>query len=269
MIRKFSMYGGCHKVDSQEKLKGWLEQYRDVLSREMYDYLNSLINLEFSIVNNNYIDEKDRKLLSELSIYERITMYNIYHRALVIFNNSNRRLQIWDNDDSFEGVGVVSGKKDYRDIFEYNYDRDRTYSVPPCGEVIISQYIFDKDKKEQEIERLKERLKHTGVGSLGPTVDAEGNDLYGPNSMQIANYEARVKGIKEEIARIEKSMKLSAKEKRIIEISKEFHDLVLEDYGLTPEDFEIQETDSKIHERSIVKRPKLIIKRDVENIYKI
>lgn len=265
MIR-YSTFGVCHKVDSQEKLRGWLEEYKGILSGEMIDYLNSLINLEFSVVNNDFINEKDRNLLSELKIYEKITMYNIYNRALTIFNNSNRRLQIWDNTKNFEGVGVVSGKKDYKDIFEYNYNRDRVHNVPACGEIIISKYIFDNEQKEEEIKRLKERLRYIGPGRLRPNVDAEGQDLYGANSLQIANYEAKVKGIKDEIEKLEKSMKLSSKDKRIIEISKEFHDLILEDYGLTSEDFETLEYESKTHERSYVRRPKLILIRKIDNI---
>lgn len=266
MLKKYNMFGTYEKIDSQEKLNNWLEEYKGVLSGEMIDYLNSLINLEFSVVRNN-IDEKDRELLSELYIYERVAMYNIYHRALEIFNNSNRKIKIYDNKDRFEGVGVVSGTKGYsRDIFEYNYDRDRAYYIPECGEIIISQYTFDKEQKQQEIEELEERLKYITPGSLRPNVDAEGHDLYGPNSLQMANYEASVKGIQEEIEKIKNSMKLSSKDKRIIEISKEFHDLILEDYGLTEDDFEVSDNDSKIHQSSFVKRPKLIIKRDIDNI---
>lgn len=265
MLKKYNWFGTYEKIDSQEKLNGWLEEYKGVLSGEMIEYLNSLINLEFSVVRNN-INEKDRKLLSELYIYERIAMYNIYHRALEIFKNSNRKLQIWDNTKAFEGVGVESGTKNCKDIFVYSYDRDKTHKVPACGEITIYQYTFDKEQKQQEIERLKERLKHIGPGRLSPNVDAEGHELYGANSAQIANYEAKVKSIQEAIEKLENSMKLSSKDKRIIEMSKEFHDLMLEDYGLTEDDFEIQENDSQIHQRSYVKRPKLIIERNIDCI---
>ena len=265
MLKKYNMFGAYEKIDSQEKLNAWLEEYKGILSGEMFDYLNSLINLEFSVVRKN-INEKDRELLSELHIYERIAMYNVYHRALQIFNSSNRRVKIWDNTKMFEGVGVESGGKDYKDLFVYSYDRDRTYKVPACGEILIHQYTFDKGQKKEEIERLKEKLKHTHIGSLRPNVDAEGHELYGPNSLQVANYEARVKGIQEEIEKIKNSMKLSSKDKRIIEMSKEFHDLMLEDYGLTENDFEVLDNSSKIHQRSVVKIPKLIIKRDIDCI---
>ena len=76
MLVKYNLFGTYEKIDSKEKLNGWLEEYKGVLSGEMIEYLNSLINLEFSVVRNN-INEKDRKLLSELYIYERIAIYNI------------------------------------------------------------------------------------------------------------------------------------------------------------------------------------------------
>ena len=140
--------------------------------------------------------------------------------------------------------------------------------MPKCGEIKISQYTFDKEQKLQEIERLKEKLKNTHIGSLRPNVDSEGHGRYGAKSLQYANYEAKIKSIQDAIEKIENSMKLSSRDKRIIEISKEFHDLVLEDYGLTVDDFKIVESNSKIYQTSYVKRPKLIIKRNIENILK-
>lgn len=43
----------------------------------MINYLNSLINLEFSVIQDN-ISNSDRITLFELEVYKRIAMYNVY-----------------------------------------------------------------------------------------------------------------------------------------------------------------------------------------------
>ena len=189
-------------------------------------------------------------------------MYNIYHRTLNIFNNSNRRIKIYDNKDGVEGIGVESGNQDHRQLFEYNYDRSRTHHVPECGEVIISQYISGKEQKKQEIERLKEKLKNTHIGHLDPDVDFTGTPLIGANSYRISQYEWKIKAIKEEIKKLEESLKPSSKDIRIIEVSKEFNDIMLDDFGLTKEDFSPNDQKSTcIYKESYIKKPKLLIKR--------
>lgn len=54
---------------SKEELKLLLfESYKGILSKEMIEYLDSLIELEFSVIKD-YIALDNREILTELSIY--------------------------------------------------------------------------------------------------------------------------------------------------------------------------------------------------------
>ncbi len=73
------LIGNFEKSLTKKDLLKLLETYKGVLNKTMIDYLNSLINLEFSVVRN-YISETDRKVLAELNIYKQIATYNICKR---------------------------------------------------------------------------------------------------------------------------------------------------------------------------------------------
>ena len=62
------------------RLKNLLENYKGILNKEMVDYLNGLIELEYSALKEN-ISLKDRTSLRELKIYKEAFIYNIYTRA--------------------------------------------------------------------------------------------------------------------------------------------------------------------------------------------
>ena len=80
-----------NKVNTKEELIELLKGYKGVLKDSMVNYLNSLIELEFSVVRE-YIDNDDRKALSELELYKRIAIYNIYNRALNLFNQQKIKI---------------------------------------------------------------------------------------------------------------------------------------------------------------------------------
>ena len=72
------------RVRTKEELIELLKGYRGILNKEMVEYLESIINLEFSVIKPNITDE-DRLPLSELDIYREAATYNIYERALSLF----------------------------------------------------------------------------------------------------------------------------------------------------------------------------------------
>ena len=70
---------------SKEELKLLLfESYKGILSKEMIEYLDSLIELEFSVIKD-YIALDNREILTELSIYRYASIYNIYNREKTLF----------------------------------------------------------------------------------------------------------------------------------------------------------------------------------------
>ena len=266
LLKKYDILGRdiVRRVSTPEKLNSLLHQYKDILQPSMMEYLNSLINLEFSVVKSE-INEKERNALSNLPIYDQIAIYNIYQRAISLFKESQRNVEVEGNDEHLEGIIVYSKEKDSRRLFEYEYIGK---NIPDCGAIRIFQYGVSRKRKEEEIERLREKLKYTTMGSLRPNVNAMGETLCGANSLAISNYEWKVKNIKERIDELKKKLySSSSDDKKIVTVSREFTRLLLEDYGLKPEDFVSSENNpSRVEEKAFVRTPKLTIVRNTKYI---
>ena len=74
--------GNWNKINTREEILELLKKYNRILSGSMIHYLNGLVDLEFSVIKDNInVSDDDRKVLSELEVYKRIAMYNIYNMA--------------------------------------------------------------------------------------------------------------------------------------------------------------------------------------------
>lgn len=72
--------------NTKASLKCLLETHKNTLSKEIYDYLNSLIELEFSVVEE-YLSKSDMEKISDTSLYYNVALYNIYHRIMNIIRS--------------------------------------------------------------------------------------------------------------------------------------------------------------------------------------
>lgn len=72
--------------NTKASLKCLLETHKNTLSKEIYDYLNSLIELEFSVVEE-YFSKSDIDKISDTSLYYNVALYNIYHRIMNIIRS--------------------------------------------------------------------------------------------------------------------------------------------------------------------------------------
>ena len=71
---------------TKTSLKHLLETHKNTLSKEIYDYLNSLIELEFSVMEE-YLSKSDIDKISDTSLYYNVALYNIYHRIMNIIRS--------------------------------------------------------------------------------------------------------------------------------------------------------------------------------------
>ena len=65
-------------LESKARLKQILYTNKDKFTKEIFDYLNSLLELEFA-VTKDYINSKTRIELSQDETYYQVALYNIYH----------------------------------------------------------------------------------------------------------------------------------------------------------------------------------------------
>ena len=219
----YTVGGNNNKLNSKGELIDLLGKYKNVLNNEIIDYLNSLIELEFSAIRD-YISEDDKKILSELEIYKKILIYNIYYRAV--------NLLIEDDNTSIINAynGLRISKNDYsKDIklFDFDYCND-------ISEIILHKSVYDESVRKEEMDHILKTLEYL-YDEKNPYSSYD--DIYGgPDSQwelrhieKIEEYEKKFKLLDNKI--------LSNEEQREIAITKKYNDILLEDYGLKEDDF--------------------------------
>lgn len=127
------------KISSKEELKESLNKYKRILNPRVIDYLNQLVELEFSSVKD-IIDIGDREILQNLDLYKNVVAYNIYNRTLEPLSNE-QELKIFDNKDI--------GNNTIR-ILDYKYDN---------GTLKLFQTAGDKNARKEQLELVMTKLE--------------------------------------------------------------------------------------------------------------
>ena len=265
------------KVNTKEELLQLLKDYKVILNNQVIDYLESLINLDFSVIREN-IDDKSKEALSELEIYKRIAIYNIYNRAINLFTQSNMPLIITGNNEGFESLSISVPIEDRNiKIFDFKYGEQKSlnYKIPEeyktmkIGSINLYQKIENKELRIQELKRIIDKIERL-YGTQNPY-------QYHPKKVGGSYVKWKIERQKE----IEKYQKMLDKidshnvlteiDIKEIEIMNKAHDLLLEDYGLTNDSFEddvsITSKCSKKIQKTLIKRqPNITITNNIEYI---
>lgn len=265
------------QLNTKEELQELLKKHKGILNISTIDYLESLIELEFSVIRN-YISENDRAVLSQLELYKKVATYNIYKKALNIFEKYEE-LKISDNDEEIDSLIVYAplGKKKTK-LFGFNYEGDLENQI---GTISLFQTIQDKEKRKAEINRINKKLEklyneRNPYPNNNGSLLSFGNDLFdddldfvigGPSQDWDVEHQIEKERYEKKLAKLNKT-KLTDKDKKEIEIRKKFHDLLLEDYGLTSSGFETLEEDKKeqteLRKTLIKKMPNLVIEDNIK-----
>ena len=155
---------------NKAELKNLLKKYKGILESSMVDYLDSLIGLEFSVIQD-YISDSDRKVLSELEVYRKVAIYNIYNRALNLLKEKNIELDVETDDNSL----IFNKKLDDQiidnfgvngiNLFKFDYGETSFYERCPneyksmrIGDISLYQTFEDKNLREKELNIGMENL---------------------------------------------------------------------------------------------------------------
>lgn len=265
------------KVNTKEELLQLLKDYKIILNSQVIDYLESLINLDFSVIKEN-IDDKSKKALSELEIYKRIAIYNIYNRAINIFTQSNMPLIITGNDEGFESLSISVPIEDRNiKIFDFKYGEQKSlnYKIPDeyktmkIGSINLYQKIENKELRIQELKRIINKIEML-YGTQNPY-------QYHPKKVGGSYVKWKIERQKEiekyqkMLDKIDSHNELTEFDIKEIEIMNKAHDLLLEDYGLTNDSFEddvsITSKRSNNLQKTLIKRqPNITITNNIEYI---
>ena len=271
---------------SKEELKLLLESHKGILSKEIIEYLNSLIELEFSVIKDN-IDLNNREILTELSIYRYVSIYNIYNRSIKLIKAQKLPIDINRFDKPIDvcedslNLSFVTRNKKRINVFEYDYNYHSPYKnkIPEyyynrnLGEITIYQTIESKERKEEEINLILEKLERLydkEVPIKNKILIEEylmGCPLPIENKLEIGLLEKR-------FTELDSIKELTKEKRKEIEITNYVAKIILDDMGLTEDDF-IEDTYdlfnfskefTNLEETRVKKLTNLEIKRKIKYI---
>lgn len=235
-----------NKVKAKEELLELLKEYRGILTNPMLNYLNSLIELEFSVIKE-YISDSDRKALTELEVYKKIAIYNIYNRTQNLFNQQNGEFIISGNNDGWEGLSVSTKLNDRRvNLFNFDYKEIHSsgwntpkvpsgFKILNIGDISLFQTFEGKELREAELYRVMRILERL-YDERNPYPSRPGV-VGGPGSTWAFDHARKIEEYEERFKQLDSKKELSDEDKKEIEITSQIHDLLLEDFGLTSESF--------------------------------
>ena len=273
---KNERFANFNRVNTKEELLVMLKKYRGILNDSMVSYLNSLIELEFSVVRD-YINVRDRKILAELGIYKSVAIYNIYNRAINLFSDSDIPVKIIGNAEGDEGLKISLEIDEEKSIelfgFSYAERESRKFKIPngyktmQIGRIDIYQTLESEKLREKELNRIMDRLeKLYDEQNPYPFFDrVSGFKWEIEHQDEMWQYEKKV-------AELDCKKDLTDDEKREIEITNRVHDLILEDYGLRHESFEefpvhnLSGFQSELQKTFVKKQPNLVITNNIKCI---
>lgn len=230
-----------NKVNTKEGLTEMLKRYSGILANPMIDYLNSLIELEFSVIRE-YLGEDDRKSLAELEIYKRIAIYNIYNRALNLFNENKIKFSV--NEDEFSSLSIsvpLNSNQNVR-VFNFDYTEWNTAKIPDeyktmrIGTISLYQSLESQELMAAELNRVMNKLERLHE-TYNPYPSRRGV-ADGPESQWAYEYAQEIAKYAEIFTKLGSKKELNHMDKIEIEITNQIRNLLLEDYGLTNKSFE-------------------------------
>ena len=226
---------------SKEYLIQLLNKYKTILNSEKIEYLEALINLELSCINNS-ITDLERDTLSELSIYNQIIKYNIYHYTKRLLENSDIDLKkfyyIYGSKSGFRLSAETSLTKSPRivKIFDAVITDDMT-------SVDIYNSLSSDRVRKKEIIQLNKKIK-----SIYDSFEKDSKRVL-PFGMDCDyrfyndDREESLKMYQKALKKISSKRVLSKNDLEEIDISNTFYKLFINAYGIDDSSLELDTTD--------------------------
>ncbi len=251
---------------NKEQLKEELVKYKGILNKAKIEYLDSLIELEFSFVNN-YINDDDLKLLSKLDIYSKIANYNITNRALNLIKSQNNIDTIIKNNDEELRIYVDINRINFM-LFSYDFIDFNDDLEEDTGRISLFQTVNSIEQKEKEMNRL-ERILDKLYNEKNPYLKVNNVNVDKSSDWSI-KHSNDIKLYETILNKIQNKTYLTDTDKKEIEITNTIHDLFLSDYGLTNDSFEPDQyrknDKTELYKTYIKQIPKINIKNNIKYI---
>ena len=267
---------------SKEELKLLLERHKEILSKEIIEYLDSLIELEYSVIKDNP-SIKNKEVLTELSIYRYASIYNIYNRSIKLIKDKNIPLETNSFDKPIDGrdntliFSFMTKSKKRINVFEYDYNHDSPnknkipeyYYNRNLGAISLFQMLESKEQREKEINHILEILEYL-YDKKYPNVSFEKADILIEHNTRIEDI-LKINDLEKRFTELDSKRNLTEEEYEEIAITNDVARILLEDMALTEKDFEDEDNlDGKkntyLEKTKIRKSPNLIITKKIKYI---
>lgn len=235
-------------MQTKKELKLNLIAYKKILTNSIFDYLNSILELEFSVLKENISDD-ERKLLTELSIYREIAVYNIYNRALKLIKEIDLEFHL-EKDPKYSRIALINKKEKIPVLsFFINDSKDEKYLL---GTINLHKRVYDASENKLLLEKTEKVLQelrsehnpyNCNVGVTDPMKIVYG----GSDTLWADEHDDKVNYNKNILNRLNERQGLTEEENKIIIATNTIHSILLKDYGLNDEDL-VDEEKKKLQE---------------------
>lgn len=243
-------------MEKKELLKQNLIKHRNILNKSIYDYLDSLLELEFSALKEK-ISSNDKEVLRELNIYRQIAIYNINNRALKMIEDANLGVSLKKNNDS--SIALENGKE-LVSLFSFHENEvDSHEEKLLLGTINLYRMVYDPKANKRILEETNRKLEELYKEAKSQSSYDKSFEFEDPfedpmeecyDGIKVVDAYERSENIthyKNIIRSLENRKGLNEEERRIIKITSTIHRLLLEDYGLKEEDL-IDEKEKRLKE---------------------
>lgn len=262
---------------SKEQLINYLEDYKGILNKEIIDYLNSIIELDFSVIKKN-ISDKDRKVLEQLEIYKQASIYNVYNRAINVISNKGISPVVSKFPIIVPKKIEVSIPGKFKNIKIFSLDNNLSdkideYKVSKIFDINLYQTLEGEKVRLEEINRLNNKMDYLkdiiSSYSIGEDINLES-----PNTFWLTHVREEILKYKIMVEQLQNKKEISDLEKEEIEIRKKYYELLLDDYGLNNDSFSeeensfinIEESNSRLNKTLYKRIPGTTIKNNIKYI---
>lgn len=226
-----------NKVKTRVELLELLKQYRWILSNEVAEYFESLIDLESSVIAEPSSFKNKKNVLGELDIYKQIAVYNIYNKALNMFESEDENeFNIYNNEAGYEGLSVYKKDRGFP-LYDFEYGSCISGEI---ADIYLFRTIGSKEKRNAEIDRILEELEYL-YRETNP-YPSYPERYGGPSSMWAMQHADKIKSLEKRLEELDSKKELSNEDLEEIRITNEYRQKILDNYKLTDEDF-VDESD--------------------------
>lgn len=147
----------------EEYINNKLGEYRRVLLPSIYEYLESLVNLEVSAVKE-LLSKEDYIAISNLDIYRKVVIYNIYNKILRVIQNIDDTFIKRDikNYGNLEASLILDGHKYNLVDFKNNDFKKENILLDAERDTFSTLKLYNHQEKatikDTEIEKYEEKL---------------------------------------------------------------------------------------------------------------